>query len=257
MSRPHWVLFTLFCLTFGLLTTLAVAWGAPVLAARASRPPTWSNAQFWIDDTYAGHYQLAHSRFADHVRFLHIIFEGQARDKPYYKATPPPPWAFKLTQAMEGEDAAAGTTWWGVDTLATGWPLRAFRGGVYEPWPTGRPSVPTFTLIPDGKGGLTVAPPAAPAGPLPLNMSLYRFGGKNNDQYSIPLRPIPRGLALNTIFFGAAWGLVFLTLARVRGATRRRRRRCPACNYDLRGLTVGARCPECGKPRRVPRGAVS
>jgi hypothetical protein len=226
---------------------LALAWGAPLLAAKVSRPPVWSNAQFWIDDTHAGHYQVSHARFYDNVRFLHIIFVGPAQDKPYYKVNAPPAWAFKLTQAMQGEGLAAGKVWWGVDTLATGWPLRAFRGGLYEPWPVTQPATPVYNFVIDGTGGLkTVQQP--PAGP--LVDGLYRFGGKAKDKYAIPLHPIAKGLALNIVFFAAAWGLLGLACGRVRRWRRTRRGRCGACGYDLQGLAAGATCPECGRPSR-------
>jgi hypothetical protein len=60
-------------------------------------------------------------------------------------------------------------------------------------------------------------------------------------------RPIPLGLAADTLFYAAALaGLVGVVKLGVR-ARRRRRGACVACAYDLRGLVAGSACPECGK----------
>ena len=60
---------------------------------------------------------------------------------------------------------------------------------------------------------------------------------------SVPLRPIPLGLAVDAATFGA---LAFALVTSVTWVMRRARARagtCEACGYQLRGL---ARCPECG-----------
>ncbi len=64
-----------------------------------------------------------------------------------------------------------------------------------------------------------------------------------------PLRPVWPGFLINTLLYaGAAWLLLALPegwrIARGRSVWQRRRRGlCPACGYDLSGLTA---CPECG-----------
>lgn len=40
------------------------------------------------------------------------------------------------------------------------------------------------------------------------------------------------------------------------GQTPREWRKCPACDYDLRGAPVGSRCPECGLPMEVTVGKI-
>lgn len=66
--------------------------------------------------------------------------------------------------------------------------------------------------------------------------------------------PLTRGLAVNAAFYAM---LLFLSAAVRRWVIRhlrRRRNRCPACNYDRRGLATDVPCPECGLgPRRSYR----
>ena len=47
-----------------------------------------------------------------------------------------------------------------------------------------------------------------------------------------------------TAFLGVIAGL--LLLARRNRPGRRRKGHCPSCNYDRRGLSAEAACPECG-----------
>lgn len=66
-----------------------------------------------------------------------------------------------------------------------------------------------------------------------------------------PLRPLPLGLTLNTLFYASLTALLWLTLSRTRAALRRHRALCTRCKYNLRGLTPNPatnllRCPECG-----------
>jgi hypothetical protein len=67
-----------------------------------------------------------------------------------------------------------------------------------------------------------------------------------------PKRPLWTGVAIDTLFFGAAtWWLISLALAYRRRRQHRRRRRagkCEICTYDRKGLPSGAVCPECGAP---------
>lgn len=65
---------------------------------------------------------------------------------------------------------------------------------------------------------------------------------------ALPLRPIWRGLAVNTVFFSALWALLLLAPPAVRRRLRRQRGRCPRCGYDLRGQASPG-CPECGAGR--------
>lgn len=65
----------------------------------------------------------------------------------------------------------------------------------------------------------------------------------------LPTGVLTRGMLVNTATYAAAWfGLLFVP-ARIRRRMAAKTGLCPACRYDLRGLTPGAPCPECGTPR--------
>lgn len=80
--------------------------------------------------------------------------------------------------------------------------------------------------------GLVVGPPRAPS-QRPLRL---------------PVSPMWAGVAVDTAFYGAAGWCMAFGPGVVRRHLRRRRRACPGCGYDVRGL---GGCPECG-----PGGAV-
>lgn len=66
---------------------------------------------------------------------------------------------------------------------------------------------------------------------------------------AIPLRPIWRGLALDTALWAAAWLVAAEGAWWARRLTRHRRGLCLECAYDLRG-SVQTACPECGEAGR-------
>lgn len=85
---------------------------------------------------------------------------------------------------------------------------------------------------------------------------MIRFGGPRTValafESSLPMRPIPLGLAANIVVHGAAWWCLLggpITLARtIRARRRRRLTLCPRCGYDFVGLRDPG-CPECGSGR--------
>ncbi len=60
---------------------------------------------------------------------------------------------------------------------------------------------------------------------------------------TIPLRPIPLGLALSTLFWSPLGFACIKVPPQIRASRRRRRGLCATCAYDIRGVP---RCPECG-----------
>lgn len=69
----------------------------------------------------------------------------------------------------------------------------------------------------------------------------------------LPFGIIPYGLAINTLCYAGCFAVgssvMFRSLDVVRRALRRKRNRCPRCNYDRGGLSLDSPCPECGSTR--------
>lgn len=61
----------------------------------------------------------------------------------------------------------------------------------------------------------------------------------------LPLQPITRGFAINTLFYAVILWLLFAAPLALRRRRRIKRGQCPACAYDLRG-SDSPKCPECG-----------
>jgi hypothetical protein len=62
---------------------------------------------------------------------------------------------------------------------------------------------------------------------------------------ALPIAAIWPGFALDTAFYGTIVFLLWSAPGVIRRRARKRRGRCPACGYDLRG-SAGSPCPECG-----------
>jgi len=78
-----------------------------------------------------------------------------------------------------------------------------------------------------------------------------KVGNKPAMGHFLPTLPLWPGLAADAAVFGGAWMGLLLLPAPVRRALRRRRGRCVACKYDLRGLPADTPCPECGTARQI------
>jgi hypothetical protein len=71
---------------------------------------------------------------------------------------------------------------------------------------------------------------------------------------ALPLRPMWRGFAINTLFYAAILWLLFATPLELRRMRRIKRGLCPACAYPVGASDL---CTECGKPVPSPlRGRV-
>ena len=74
----------------------------------------------------------------------------------------------------------------------------------------------------------------------------------SEDRYRVlPLTPIVRGLATNTLVYAFLWALILVVLfipSRLRCYRRLAKGRCFKCAYDLAGIPSD-RCPECGSTR--------
>jgi hypothetical protein len=212
-------------LLLGLLTTLAVAWG---LAA-------------WLPDrSTSGAYELIDvprkSRI-DYVEVVQISRTGMVRREWYAHV----PWrhasvhfALEFSAATQERQRFADH-WGGLGALvrgrshiegwgledARGWPLQALWCSFKE----------SGHFVLSVSGGI-------PLSDEPANARSIR---------SLPLRPIWRGLMVNTLFYAALWAMVvgLVWWRPMRRRHRRSRGLCGRCGYDMRGI-AGGRCPECG-----------
>ncbi len=67
----------------------------------------------------------------------------------------------------------------------------------------------------------------------------------------LPTGILPLGFAANTTIYAAAWFALFSIPAFIRRGVAARRGLCRKCAYDLRGISAGAPCPECGAVRTL------
>ncbi len=78
----------------------------------------------------------------------------------------------------------------------------------------------------------------------------WTIGGKQGPlglPQHLPLKPIPAGFAINTLFYAVILWLLFAAPFALRRRRRITRGLCSKCGYDLRGSpTQGNVCPECG-----------
>lgn len=108
---------------------------------------------------------------------------------------------------------------------ARGWPRLAFWCAIPPHNANQLASVPRLI-----DGGLLITTPS------PGNLS---------SPVVLPLRPIPTGLLLNTLFYATLWTTLLFAPRALRRHLRAKNHRCPTCNYDLRNLPTTT-CPECG-----------
>lgn len=108
---------------------------------------------------------------------------------------------------------------------ATGWPMLAA-------WYSIDIATNTYLI----KGGIPLRATGLVLGP---DATVYKIR-------ALPLRPIWLGIIVNTAFYALMWSGLLLSFATLRRWRRRRANRCPACAYDMTGLSATTLCPECG-----------
>ncbi len=137
--------------------------------------------------------------------------------------SPAPPWSHLATLCEDSEYdyyPVAG----GVDCIegGFGWPMRS--ASYFAEFPPPSNCLVREGLLVAGVGGDVVLPRV------------------------IPLRIIWTGALANTAVYGATLFLILFFAFDARTTCRRRRGRCIACGYDLRGANHAV-CPECGEAR--------
>lgn len=128
----------------------------------------------------------------------------------------------------------------------TGWPWYSFRSetSVFEPARLDIPpiTVPDYPKVSWQSGVILKVDQPRP--PLILNRRPIIQIPHVLPSKILPLRPLPSGLLLNTIFYSAMIWLVAIVPFKLRRFVRHRSGRCINCGYDLRG-TAHDICPEC------------
>lgn len=128
---------------------------------------------------------------------------------------------------------------WNVEVEQTGWPMRAMES--------------RYLLEFDASGATT----RSHTGCVRLNIGPSRFLKTEGVSYSnlVPLRPLPLGFIVNSVLYASILLSLVAALFAIRRTLRRRRNLCPACAYNLAGLSpASTTCPECGKPVRPAAG---
>lgn len=117
-----------------------------------------------------------------------------------------------------------------------GWPMRSLE---YQ-WTHTQPMLVNVWLFkPPAEASLRTG--------LPVSTSITR----SPERTHLPLMPVWPGFVVNSLFYAAVAGAILFAPGAVRRARRRRRGRCLACGYDVRGLDT---CPECGAPGQRAQG---
>lgn len=227
----RWYHFILICVALGAVTTVGVAWFA---AAWSSYQRSWAGAYdvaftpviIETDDTYRAEAAIG-VRTGPGVSILmptatvRPVTIGVLSEQTQFSmlrelchrcswenvTDAPPAWMRGLRFTSNAEPVLH-------ELLECGWPLRCLHGAR-------RGRVDDHTLA-----------------------NVWLMGEQSAANLALPLRPLPIGFAINTVFYGALWFGIIACPGFVRRRIRQRRDGCPSCGYDLRG-SDGA-CPECG-----------
>lgn len=119
-----------------------------------------------------------------------------------------------------------------------GWPARSF-------WYLGQ--VEGFAdVIRDSRCEGLWFPLNSKSGKSEFKSSIGIQPGASVSERWLPIYILPLGFALDSLFYAAAWSVPLFGIRMGRRTLRRRRGLCARCAYDLKGLTLGSPCPECG-----------
>jgi hypothetical protein len=250
-------------LLFGLVLTLAVTWTAALIVD----PTTGERGRISYLDQQIIEVPSADGGKAlrevrSHMNVLHSRRPGAALVQVYWASSvspyrddrePPPRYRHTREEARALMPAWAGgidaprplrEAWtssrgigWTHSILAAGFPTPAFAATVDRAL-LDRPNYRVSGLFP-GPGWPRRA--LATGGFLDLGLAPW----DRNQPRVVPLRPIWRGVVINTISYALCICLLLTAVRTARGGLRKRRGRCPRCDYELRGA-LGAGCPECG-----------
>ena len=196
------------CLALGAVVSYGVAWSVELLGP--DRPPP-ASPQVRVDLAPRGRYLWLASHHAGFGHDLYIFRLGRSKTPDERKRNEARALVHHVDLPSWVERPTFGMY---QETHAFGWPLRCVRRRK-----VGAPQRDFLIIDRSTLTQVRVTP--------------------------IPVRPIATGLIGDTVVYGAAIFLVVTGPGAVRRRARRRRGRCPACGYDLRGRADAA-CPECG-----------
>ncbi len=209
-------------LLLGAVVNVAVAWGFVLGVPLANRP-----GDILSTDIAPGEREVRFvQRMSGRTRINWITQESEPDGLP--------------TGFWRTDDARAGSC-----DLA-GWPRRGLSCSNHSEWIILWNGAGTSRTHPDQRnrmidGGFKLSPEYQTWLSTRLRLSIWR---------ALPFRPIWPGFAINTIFYAAILGMLWLSPFVVRRVIRRNRGRCIKCGYDLRG-DFSAGCPECGWRREA------
>lgn len=222
----RWLARILICLALGVVTTVGVAW-------TVGGSMDWRRALYYIDDIEAA---VAEGRlwWESDVRL------GSASEGPCWGAISVADLVLHPDPPSDSTEEAGEPPFWHMSGRSTndyseyafGWPRLALRCAVYEPIVTPG-AAPLLEFEPEGMIVLKRLTWTNPG------WTLVR------PQRFFPLEIIFPGFLIDTLIYGALWFGLFFGLGAMKRTLRRRRGRCPMCEYDLRGCDEPG-CPECG-----------